>query len=292
MPIEILTHSTSLDGNLPQFKFSNPITHFVYGISGFNVGYGSDTDHHLETFKISFIVNQPTSDTVELSPAVEFHDNSGHHDVGSSSISVTVIAWFDEDNLVKFTNTPAIASGNNYRIASKQHAFSLASFVAGFDLSYGDHVDHHVETMGLATTSSQEPGVLMVGAEASMYDASGNQSLNPTVSAGVIASYLPDAGFEMQVVQGTITPQKPLTVQFHRDIDQAALLLVDFNLSYGNEDHHIENVIAGYLPTPGFPQINGSTASFYLTGCDMNDNSGNKATRRKYHMLAIGRYAQ
>lgn len=290
MAIEIITHSATLDGAFPPFEFSGPVSSFVYGLSGFNIGY-SGRDHHLETFSVGFEVNQVTSNSIALSPNVQFHDASGNHAYRGSSICATVVAWLGEDGPVMLQNTLAQPSLSTYKIPARKHAYSAGSILSGFDLSYGDQVDHHVETMAVATQASQLGGTVNVNVRANMYDASGSQSLNPTVSSGVIAAFAPTTGFEMQMVRGTLSQNTPLKVQFHRKIDQAALLLTDFNLSYGNIDHHVLSVVSGYLPTPGFPQIYGESASFHLTDCQMKDSSGNHATQRVYNFLAIARYA-
>jgi hypothetical protein len=147
--------------------------------------------------------------------------------------------------------------------------------ISGYQLSFGETTDHHLQTLCISLATNKSGSVLQVTPNAILRDGSGN-NLDPSnswiaiIAMAWVGSAEPDLEFACanNIADGynssdiAIPCTNPSTLQ---------AVLTGFNLSFGSGDHHFQSYLcaAGSLRNGGNAAISGSAA--------LLDGSGNIA---------------
>lgn len=286
MGLEVISKKVSLDKALDPFTFSGQVQSFLFGISSYELTYGSSTDHHVQTASIALNASK-IGKQVTVNYSVVFKDDSGNsYNSSESNLTVTVAAWIGDSpsrstDLVNWARS-IDNNGSSEPIELPQPPLSAAAVISGFDVSYGDD-DHHVERVYTSVGANPSGQNVKLTASVGMYDHSGNNASTANANAGLITTFQNDPGFEIQVHTsgGKISFAKP--------VKQIGTFVQDFDMSYGNTDHHVRTLeVWNYIGGSWSP--GDSSADLYL-GAVMNDDSGNSSSSASATSLVIGVYA-
>lgn len=148
--------------------------------------------------------------------------------------------------------------------------------ISGYQLSFGETTDHHLQTVSISLATNQSGSVLQVTPNAILRDGSGH-NLDPSnswitiIAMAWVATAEPDLEFacvnniadSYNSSDIAIPCTNPSTLQ---------AILTGFNLSFGSGDHHFQSYLfsAGSLRNGGNAAISGSAA--------LLDGSGNIAS--------------
>lgn len=290
MGLEIQTKAVQLKDGTQKFSFSGDVGAYVYGLSGFDVSYSDGSDHHLEIFEIVLQANQPSKNEIHVTPTIKFSDASGKSAGSNSYITISVVAWIgdDADRNVSMNNAIDLGSAS---FNTGSTAYFGQAVQAGWDLSYGSK-DHHVLSMSASTGLQLSGTTATLSGTAAMADNDGNMATTATVNAGYLASLQSDPGFGVQItkIDGYGTGQTA-TFDFGQDVDQVAVFLLGYDLSYGSgKDHHIQEVALGQWGSSKIG-VSGSTATVNVSVIFQDtSNPPHTATTHTLDLVAIGRY--
>ncbi|MEL6655464.1 MAG: hypothetical protein AAFY48_10960 [Bacteroidota bacterium] len=295
MGLEIINQAITLDKSLPTFNFGGQVSAFVYGLTAFNFSYTED--HHVQTASVALNATL-NGNSVDVTPTVVFKDDSGNtYSPGGSSISVTVIAWVGDgaDRNVKFVNWGrSIKNGQaSEAIDIGATPVSTNALLSGFDVSYGNDTDHHVERIFANVGTNPSGNKVKLTASVGMYDNSGNNASTATANAGLLAAIADDPGFDIQIVH-----EGGHTVTFPKPVDEVMAIINGFDVGYTNTDHHVwgiglHTMVTRSALTPPYSSKYQYTPSpnnaFVAAQPEVHDGSDNHGGG-KCNMIVIGRY--
>lgn len=312
MSLEIKTAASvnfNVNNNVT-LTYDNTVQQYMLGFQNFDLSYGSD-DHHVDILSVSFSSTTKSGNTVSATVAGQMSDASGNSmNNGSSSALVSGIAWVGATpNDAAVTLVPPFASGSssNAVAITGPNPTVLQPAMAGFYVTYGSGVDHHVENLSLSMNATSSGSEATVSGTVFLDDASGHDGSNATITPGLLAGTGTGRGFV--VSQQTVTTQvNSFTVDLSSLIEQdlnvsnlnnyavnitgAAALITGFSITYpGNDDHHVKVISVGcwggLTQTPGTLQLTGNNV-----GAWMYDDSDNQSdpTQSTVTMALIATY--
>jgi hypothetical protein len=160
-------------------------------VSGFNMSYGSDVDHHVKDIHVSVgITSTTTSGTSATVTGQATMVDGGGANAVNPTLDAGVIAENGSYQSAGFFSTTAFNSQTGLltgTLTSRSPSPVFATLVQGFDVSFSGS-DHHVLAIELDTSvsatsiaSSQESFGVLVSSAISMRDSNGHKS-DPTKS--------------------------------------------------------------------------------------------------------------
>ncbi len=268
-------------GKHTQFELDPDTTATVVGLVYFELSYGGDTDHHIDEIKIRLLPSRQ-GDTLSVHVTATMDDASGHR-LKAKESKVIVACISTTNGIDQMTNAVGIGgiSGDARTITfdvprtNTRGVQGAASFISGYDLSYGQS-DHHVREISCITAFN--PTALSGGtvyAQSEMKDSSGNSAITTTTNAGVLIAAGPsedEPGSPLMIALAPDIQFKKDEVSFGQEVGEAIALISDFVVDYGTSDHHVKKIAVG---APESVKIEGSTVKLTgKTGAEMKDNSG------------------
>jgi hypothetical protein len=144
-------------------------------ISGFDLSY-SGSDHHVEKIAAGVGASQSGA-TASITGVAEMMDASGNN-ADTANVCGGLIANNDYSMGMQIRSTDNLQGGTqllNFN-AGTSHYYP---FMTGFNVSFGDHTDHHVKTFSSNITISSTSGTnVTVTGGAYLSDGSGNNQNN------------------------------------------------------------------------------------------------------------------
>jgi len=264
-------------GDLATFTFQEQVMAYTLGMSGFELSYGRDDDHWVQSISIQMTSSQPSSNTVSVQVDARLQDAQGTtlNPEWSSIYPVCVAVTGTSQPKTVMTNIAAIANGSKAEVSLPgASGFSvLESFLYGFDLTFSDQQTQFLGAYaGCGITNNQSQG--FVASSADLYDDSDNHVNTATVDAGVIASTFADPGYEIQEVRGA-GPAIEVTFSSLPSISQAYCLIREWHIQYpGTSDHNLLWIGAGVIGTDTL-EISGNTVTISNLSAGVMDRDGN-----------------
>lgn len=270
MAIEFQTN-TGGPGATLEFFFDDDVQSYVVGVTNFSFTYGSSTDHHVETTSLHLTTNKLSSRTIEVRIDAKLQDDSGDYISTKSKVEVVCLALTGTaDSNVVFSNQQNISvQSGPIQIGTNNPPICVAA-LAGWDLCYEDGDDHHVKTWDATTGTTTSGEVVFITGSAEMKDDSSHVAA-ATVDGALIVSCEASPGF---LVNSTNALQEAdsQNISFDEEIESALVMIQNWTISYGSDDHHIKTYSAGCF---GDITVDGSQVTLNKCGAYMSDNSDN-----------------
>lgn len=244
MPLEIQSALVK-PNTFRNFTFQDSITQCLVGLSGYQLSYGEDTSHHLQTVSISLVSNHSGSPVLQVTPqATLFNGGDGDEDANldplNSWIAVTVIAWTGTLGSLTLTNANNIENnGSATKDIGCSNPSVLQAVLTGFNFSFGS--DHHLVGYSCSAGASSTGGAsAAIASLASMTVGSGEAPAIATIDAGLIANC--DATYDPQLLPVQLQ-DAPQTLTFAKGTMRAFPFLTSVRASYF-ADHHVKTISA------------------------------------------------
>lgn len=263
-------------GQTAVFNFQNQVQAYILGIWAFNLNYGTNVDHWVQTASIKMLPSQEGQAVVgnQVSVIVDATLTDGHSGVISPSTSILypvclAITGTGDPNTM-LANYAGIADGMSLSVPmpGQYGGFTLAaSCISGFDLSFADNNQILGMSAGCGFSYDQSQGEIL--ASASMFDSAGHTAQLATVDAGYMASTDTFPGF--QVIE--VTAQTQSAVQVTMDQLTSISQVVCMIRSWGVQNSSPRNVKQLQVGSWGPPQTNGNVVTLPNLSAQIWDNS-------------------
>lgn len=273
MSLEMQSQNVAVNGGSTTFTFNDDIQQFLAGIASFSLSYGDD-DHYVEQISITLNANKPSSKIVTVGANAILKDASGHSiDLNNSYVTVSVIAWTGSSQPAVLLSSPyTVQNGNqsgNIPLPGSSDTI-LQAVLQGLYLNYSA-TDHEVSAVSAAVGASQNQNQGFISASAFMFDASGNEAVNPTATSALIATTLPDPGFVVATFQGQSADA--VSIPMPAPITAAVSFLTGFQAKYPSSDHYIQTIGAGPNVTNVSDPNHARTSGVWAWMNDINGHS-------------------
>lgn len=277
MGIEIKKQRIQANGTY-EFEFTDIITQYFVGISGFRCSY-PDGDHHVKICSITLDADIKNKNTIPVKANMILEDASGHRIDSKSWTDVSVIAWTSSDNVAIPMST---GLSNDMAIPCENTPDFSRTSLSGFSLAYSDN-DHHVRGISASTRSTWATGTktLIMHCSAGMNDDSGNNAVANPVHGSVIAY----CGLSklLKVLDFTDRTQGDTVVEFDVPPDEYAVFISSFSYRYGSDDHHLKEIKAQITP-----KSNGKSITLSLDTCFADDSGDTAGGNKKITGFVLG----
>ncbi|WNG34897.1 hypothetical protein F0U61_15500 [Archangium violaceum] len=286
MPIAV-RHMHTQPSKTVTFDFNgHRVLSYTVGLAYWRLSFNND--NHVRTLRMSLTANQPNATQVTVKVNGEIRDDSGNNiHVADSSAEVCCIAIVDNEN-----TDVVLASENGISAGTQSGAITLpsstlsidAAFLSGFELSYGN--DNHVLSVELTTGVSTNGNTAYIKADASMTDSSGNRATTAKLDAGLLAANINTDGVyaiakpDLQKATGGT-----VSVEFGKELSDAVVLLQDYQVRFGDRDHHVRSIGGGCE----LWEVKGTTVQLTDPKAFMWDDSGKTAASgSSVSLLVVG----
>jgi hypothetical protein len=288
MALEIQSQNVALNRGSTSFNFKNTVSQFLAGVASFQLSFGSD-DHAVEQMGIQLTTNWPGGSQVDVGANVVLQDASGNNiDLSTSYVTVTVIAWTGGSSN-QIVLSPSVTVGNldqSDGITLPNQNNMLQSVLDGFSLSYGT-TDHHVNLVEITVSATQSSNVGNISVTAGMNDASGNQAVNPSANASLIASSMSAPGFVIVKYEAQSEGDNPV-IPMGTPISAAVSFLTAFQMQYpDSDDHHVKAIGAGPNKTWVDPNDSSSAQTTGVWAWMYDDSGNNQDNNNSYASIVV-----
>lgn len=273
MGFEIKTVKADISGegsSTRTTRFNEQIQKCFVGISRFQMTFGDD-DHHVKELSASINKSSINQQEIMCTAGLCFKDDSNHHGYGNVEYCIAALTGVDNADYVMQSG---LKKGDTFE---RGHGTAQISVIGlgGFGFSYSDGKDHHVKKIAMSVFDSSNT----LGATGSMEDGSGHSSAAGTVQETAKGCYLGYFGKSDNLKLTPFTLGNGETVNFNGDINNYGIIITGFDISFGNNDHHVK-----YLEVGARLNINGLIEGIVT----MRDNSGhNQSSDAKVSGYAI-----
>jgi hypothetical protein len=247
MPIA-LRYITTQPNKTVTFDFGSAasVLSFTVGIAYWSFTFGED-DHHVETLSLGIATNKISPSQIATKVSGTLSDQSGNNiDNADSSVvvcCVAVVTSADGDlTLASANGIPNNGNSPSFALPSANLSIA-ASFLSGFDLSYGS-VDHHVQQVHTTAGFGANGTLGWITALVGMSDSSGNPASTATIGGGLAAADTSEHGLYSRG-QTDLQTTDQVAVEFGTNISDAVVLLQDLDVRFDDEDHHIKTIGGG-----------------------------------------------
>lgn len=245
MSLEMQSQNVAVNGGSTTFTFDDDIQQFLAGIASFSLTYGDD-DHYVEQISITLNANKPSSKILTVGATAILKDASGHNiDLSNSYVTVSIIAWTGANTTDVLLSPPyTIQNGNQVGDIPLPGSSDpiLQAVLQGLYLNYSA-TDHEVSAISASVGASQNQNQGVISASASMFDASGNEAVDPTATGALIATKNPNPGFIVATYQGQ--SGDAVSIPMSAPVVDAVSFLTGFQAKYPSSDHYIQTIGAG-----------------------------------------------
>ncbi len=246
MALEIKTISQTLANlsNLDDLVFSDAISGYVYGLSGFSLSYPEGDRNDVLNLQVSASLLKPAGSNNRLSPklTVVLEDDDGNTvDLDDSWVTLTVVAAVGSDSDVYLGNTGLQVSGKVVGIEPGATTFTALPLLAGFKLGYSGGKDNEVSQVNASTSLTMASSTGQVTSSAAMFDTADNHA-TAEADGGFLCTLANHAGLASARLNGRNTTAS-LTSDLGVPLSACAAFLTNFTVAYPKNDAHRINTI-------------------------------------------------
>jgi hypothetical protein len=193
------------------------------------------------------LTGEKTADNVIQGQAVlNLDDGSGKGICNlRTDVFVVVLAWVQSSSEgVRLSETSNLCSGNQI-LDVGGNLISSGSFVNSFSMAYAQ--SEQVLKVTTSVNATVHENGLMASGATSMNDGAGNSSSCKEISAGIIATMVPNVGFELMEVEfNEPSGTESKTVTFENEVSEAIAILKSADIAFPHADN-IATVYSGLM---------------------------------------------
>jgi hypothetical protein len=255
MAIEIKSGKLDLSSPSTTLVFDGAIQQFVVGLTSFGLSFPDYKGHNVSTIAASVSAKMADNELTVTVTGVLSDKGGNTVDAKWSWVSFGVVALTGSDpGTLTLAQSSAIESGGSAEISLlAANPVILSSHLSGFEMGYEAGTDNQVELASAGVEGASANGnQALVPATVEMQDNGGHTAATALADAGLIATFVEDAGLRVRP-QNTLQTVELVEVDFGVPITAAAALISRFRVKYeSNNAHDINAIRAGLLGRDGY----------------------------------------